>query len=116
MTFDLPAILAEIKEEPTWHSSKRNAVTLLKQPGWRVVLIALQAGTEIASHRTNSAVSLHALEGLLMVQVVGEKTFTLAAGQLVTVSPGLEHALQAPVESAFLLTIAGDATHPAENE
>src|SRR5512143_1289250 len=46
MTFDLPAIVADLKQEPTWQTARRNAVTLLKLPRLRVVLVALQAGAE----------------------------------------------------------------------
>jgi hypothetical protein len=33
MTFDLPAIVADLKQEPAWRTARRNAVTLLKQRG-----------------------------------------------------------------------------------
>ena len=52
MTFDLPAILADLKQEPTWRTARRNAVTLLKQPRLRAVLVALQGGAQLASHQT----------------------------------------------------------------
>ena len=113
MTFDLPAILADLKREPTWRTAKRNAVTLLKQRGFRVVLVALQAGAALASHQTDSAVSVQAFEGTVAVRV-GADEFVLTAGQLLTLKPGIEHAVRAPAESAFLLTIASETLHPAE--
>jgi quercetin dioxygenase-like cupin family protein len=113
MTFDLPAILADLKREPTWRTSSRNAVTLLKQPGFRVVLVALQADAALAPHRTESAVSIHVLEGELAVDV-GAERYALAAGRLLTLHPGLDHAVRASTASAFLLTLAGEALHPAE--
>lgn len=115
MTFNLAALLADMKQEPTWRTSRRNAVTLLKQPGLRVVLVALQADSEIAAHQTNSAVSIQLLEGRVAVRV-GDDEHVLSAGQLLTLKPGLEHALHASAESAFLLTVAGEVTHPAEPE
>src|SRR5678816_1390471 len=42
MTFDLPAIIADLKQEPTWRTARRNAITLLKQPRFRIVLVVLQ--------------------------------------------------------------------------
>jgi quercetin dioxygenase-like cupin family protein len=113
MTFDLPAIVADIKREPTWRTARRNAVTLHKQPGFRVVLVALQAGEDLASHATDSPVSVQALEGELVV-VVGTDESVLRAGRLLTLQPGIEHAIRATTESAFLLTLATEATHPAE--
>lgn len=113
MTFDLPAILAQLKQEPTWRTARRNAVTLLKQPGLRVVLVALQAGAEVASHRTDSPVTVQALEGPLVVRIDSDEV-VLVAGQMLTLRPGLTHAVRTPGDSAFLLTLAGEAPHPAE--
>jgi quercetin dioxygenase-like cupin family protein len=113
MTFDLPAILADMKQEPTWRMARRNAVTLLKQPGLRVVLVALQGGAELASHQTDRPITVQALEGWVAVRV-GADEFVLSAGQLLTLRPGLEHAVRAQNESAFLLTLASEAAHPVE--
>jgi quercetin dioxygenase-like cupin family protein len=113
MTFDVPAILADLKREATWQTSNRNAVTLLKQPGFRLVLVALQAEAALAPHRTDSAVSIHVLEGKLTVDV-GADRYVLAAGRLLTLHPGLDHAVRASTAAAFLLTLAGEALHPAE--
>jgi quercetin dioxygenase-like cupin family protein len=113
MTFDLPAILADMKQEPTWQTARRNAVTLLKQPGLRVVLVGLQGGAALASHQTDSPVTVQALEGRIAVRV-GADEFVLSAGQLLTLRPGLEHTVRAQAESAFLLTLASEAAHPAE--
>jgi quercetin dioxygenase-like cupin family protein len=113
MTFDLPAILGDLKQEPTWQTARRNAVTLLKQPGLRVVLVALQGGAEVASHQTDSPVTIQALEGRIAVQIDAD-AFVLTAGQLLTLRPGLEHAVCAQNESAFLLTLASEIPHPAE--
>lgn len=113
MTFNLPAILADLKQEPTWQTARRNAVTLLKQPGLRVVLVALQGGAELASHQTDSPVTIQVVEGRLAVRV-GAEEFGLSAGQLLALRPGLEHTVRAQNGSAFLLTLASDAAHPAE--
>jgi quercetin dioxygenase-like cupin family protein len=113
MTFDLPGILADLKREPTWRTARRNAVTLLKQPRLRVVLVALQGGAEVASHQTDSPVTVQALEGRVAVRFDADE-LVLTAGQLLTLRPGVEHAMRAKDESAFLLTLASEAPHPAE--
>jgi quercetin dioxygenase-like cupin family protein len=104
MTFDLPTIIADLKREPTWRTARRNAVTLLKQPGLRVVLVALQGGAELASHQTESPVTIQALEGEVAVRVDADEV-VLGAGQLLTLRPGMKHAVRAQNESAFLLTL-----------
>ena len=113
MTFDLPAILADMKQEPTWRTARRNAVTLLKQPGLRVVLVALQGGAELASHQTDSPITVQALEGRVAIRV-GADEVVLSPGQLLTLRPGLEHTVRAQNESAFLLALASAAVHLAE--
>jgi quercetin dioxygenase-like cupin family protein len=115
MTFDLTAILADLKQEPSWRTARRNAVTLLKQPGLRVVLVALQGGrvAEIASHQTDSPITIQALEGRIAVRTDAAEV-VLTTGQLLTLRPGLRHSVDTDVESAFLLTLASEAPHPAE--
>ena len=113
MTFDLPAIIADLKQEPTWRTARRNAITLLKQPRFRIVLVVLQGEAEVGSHSTDSPVTVQALEGRVTVRV-GVDEFVLGAGELLTLRPGLEHAVRAQSESAFVLTLASEAAHPAE--
>ena len=113
MTFDLAAVLGNMKQEPTWRTARRNAMTLVKQPVFRVVLVALQAGAEIGAHETEGPVTVQALAGRLAIGV-GAEEIVLAAGQLLVLQPGLRHTLRAQDESAFLLTLAAESVHPAE--
>jgi hypothetical protein len=63
LTFDLPALLAQVKCEGTWARAPRTGLTLLKGHGLRVVLVALHAGTTIPSHQTDSPISVQVIEG-----------------------------------------------------
>jgi quercetin dioxygenase-like cupin family protein len=78
-----------------------------------VVLVALRAGTEIGAHRTDGPITVQAIEGRLAIDVETD-LFVLAAGQLLILGPGLRHAIHAQEDSAFLLTLAAEASHPAE--
>ena len=51
LTFDIPTLLAQLKHEDLWRTGKRNAMTLLKDRGLRVVLIVMHASTAIPSHQ-----------------------------------------------------------------
>ena len=113
MTLDLPAILAGMKLEPTWRTAKRNSMTLVKQPIFRVVIVALQAGAEIGAHETVGPVTMHVVEGRMAISVDAEE-LVLAAGQLLIVRSGLPHTMRALDESAFLLTLTAEDLHPAE--
>ena len=113
MTFDLPAILGSMRQETTWRTAKRNAMTLVKQPIFRIVLVALQAGGEIGAHETEGPVTVHAIEGRLTIHV-GTDEFSLSAGQLLILRPGLRHSMYAHDDTAFLLTLTAEGLHPAE--
>ncbi len=114
MTLDLPAILGGMKQEPTWRTAKRNAMTLVKQPIFRVVLVALQADAEIGEHETEGPITVHVLEGRVAIRVDGEDLL-LGTGQLLILRSGLRHAMRAKEDAAFLLTLTTEGLHPAEH-
>ncbi len=114
MTLDLPAILGNMKQEESWRTARRNAMTLVKQPIFRIVLVALQAGAEIGAHETEGPVTVHAIEGRLAIRV-GADELALSAGQLLILRSGLRHSLHAQDDAAFLLTLTAETLHPAEH-
>jgi len=113
LTFDIPALLAQIKREETWQKGTRNGMTLLKGQGLRVMLVAMRAGTVIQSHQADSPISLQVIEGVLKFSI-DRQTLTLRQGQLLTLRTGIPHAVEAVGESAFLLTLATETPHPVE--
>lgn len=114
MTLDLPAILGGMKQEPTWRTAKRNAMTLVKQPVFRVVLVALRAGAEIGSHETEGPITMHVIEGHMEVRV-NDEVIVLGPGQVLIFRSRLRHAMRAHDDSAFLLTLTAEDPHPAEH-
>ena len=105
LKLDLPEALRRLKAEEAWRTRPRNAVTLLKEGGLRVVLVGLHEGAAIEPHRAEGPTSIHLLSGAVRV-TAGEEEFDLAPGQVLAMDAGVRHALQAGEESAFLLTIA----------
>jgi len=114
MTFDLPAILGSMRREATWRTARRNAMTIVKQPIFRVVLVALQVGAEVGAHETEGPVTVQAMEGRLAIRV-GADEVVLGPGQLLVLRPGLHHSMHALDDAAFLLTLTAETTHPAEH-
>jgi len=96
--------LRRLRSEPDWTGGKRT-ITLTKQGGLRVVLVALHAGASMEEHLAAGAMTAQVLEGRVHF-VVGGETRTLSPGELMAVEPGLPHTVQAVEESAFLLTLA----------
>ncbi len=58
VSIDLPAFVKQIKEESTWKESDRNAITVFKTNGLRIVLIALHKGAEMATHTAEGIISV----------------------------------------------------------
>jgi len=52
-----------MKREDTWRAARRNAVTLVKGRGPRVVLVAMHLGSTIAFNGTEGPVVLQVIEG-----------------------------------------------------
>jgi quercetin dioxygenase-like cupin family protein len=104
LTFDVATLVAQLKGEEAWHTGARNAMTLHKGPGLRVVLIVMHAKTTIPSHRADGSISVQVLEGGLTFRAAAH-VVTLRAGQLLTLSAGIPHVVEAEEESVFLLTM-----------
>ncbi len=113
LTFEIPALLAQLKAEPTWRREDHNAITLAKSRGLRVVLVAMHRGAMLPSHHTDGPISVQGIDGRLKV-TADSQVVTLQAGQLLTLQSGIRHEVEAATEAAFLLTLSADARHPAE--
>ena len=113
LTFDIPALLTEMKRERAWQTGDRTAMTLLKTRELRLVLVAMHAGTAVPEHRAEGAVAVHVVQGrVLLHSRVGD--VTLDAGQLLTLQPGIWHGVRAIDDCAYLLAMAAVAAHPVE--
>ena len=114
MAFELATMIRQMKAEPTWETSNRNAMTLLKDHALRVVLVAMRAGERIPSHRTDGPITVQVLDGRLRF-TAGSREVALEPGRIVTLAPEIDHDLVAIDECAFLLTVGAERTHPAED-
>ena len=105
VSVDLNKFTDILKDEKTWKTSDRNAITVYKTKGMRIVLIALHEGATIAEHKADEGViSIHVLEG--KIRFVSEAgTEEIEAGNLATLHKGLRHSVHALANSVFLLTI-----------
>ena len=113
LTFDMAALVAQLKREEAWHTGARNAMTLHKGPGLRIVLIVMHANTTIPSHHADGPISVQVLEGGLTFRAAAH-VVTLRAGQLLTLSAGIPHVVEAQEESAFLLTLGSAVLSPVD--
>ena len=102
---DLNSFRKQIKEEQAWKEGDRNAITIFKSDGMRLVLIALHTGAELKTHTAPGIISVQVLEGEIIFGTE-QKTTKLTEGQLVTLHKGVPYSVFAKKESTFLLTLS----------
>jgi quercetin dioxygenase-like cupin family protein len=114
LALDLAAARQQIKQEPAWTNSDRNAITLFKTNGLRLVLMALRPGAKMKTYTTQGHLTALVLEGSLRFETA-EQSGALGEGQLLALHAGLPHRVEALEESTFLLTLtttlAGKEAH-----
>ena len=94
-----------LKSEPAWRDGDRNAITLTKSVGLRLVVTILRRGATLREHRGPGATTLHVISGALALRV-GDRPLELGPGEVVVMEPGLRHGGEARADTAFLLTLA----------
>lgn len=104
VSIDIPEFIKQLKTEVTWQTSDRNAITVFKTNGLRIVLIALHEEAVMQEHVTDGILSLQVLEGEINFSTDNESK-RLRLGEMVTLHAGLAHTVKAIKESVFLLTL-----------
>ena len=104
VTIDLPLFIKRIKQESTWKDSDRNAVTVFKTNGMRLVLIALHAGAEMKTHTADGIISVQVIDGKMKFNA-DNRSVDLNTGQMLALHKGIPHSVLAIEETIFLLTL-----------
>jgi quercetin dioxygenase-like cupin family protein len=104
VTIDLPLFMAQIKGEISWKKRDRNAITVFKTNGLRIVLIGLHEGAEMTRHTADGIISLQVLEGRLQF-TTDKRSVEVNKGQMLTLHEDIPHSVLAIKETFFLLTL-----------
>ena len=104
VAIDLPAFVKQIKEESTWKEGDRNAITVFKTNGLRIVLIALHKGAEMPTHTADGIISVQVLEGQMQFNTEW-RSVELSNGQMLALHERIPHSVLALKETIFLLTL-----------
>ena len=104
VTIDLPLFIKRIKQESTWKDSDRNAVTVFKTNGMRLVLVALHAGAELKTHTVDGIISVQVIDGKMKFNA-DNRSVDLSTGQMLALHKGIPHSVLAIEETIFLLTL-----------
>jgi quercetin dioxygenase-like cupin family protein len=105
LDFNLAKEIVQLHQEGTWMRTGHNSKTLVKQPDFRIVLIALKKGEHLEEHKADARISIHTLSGHARLQLPGQAV-DLPAGHLLALDRGIRHDVEAVEESALLLTIS----------
>ncbi|MET3112528.1 quercetin dioxygenase-like cupin family protein [Pedobacter sp. CG_S7] len=105
LNMDLNAFKIQIKEEQSWKTSDRTAITIFKTDVMRVVLIAMHEGAEMKQHTAPGVITVQVLEGHISFHT-SIQTVELRAAQMIALHTGIPHSVFANQESIFLLTMA----------
>src|SRR5436190_11469532 len=98
VSINLPLFIEQIKQEPTWKDSDRNAITVFKTSGLRIVLIALHEGAEMTKHTANGHISVQVLEGQIKF-TTDLQSVELNKGQMLVLHEHIPHSVLAIKET-----------------
>jgi len=104
VSIDLPLYMSQIREETSWKERKRNAITVFKTNGLRIVLIALHEGSEMARHTADGIISVQVLEGKILFNT-DQQSVELDKGRMLALHERIPHSVKAIQETIFLLTL-----------
>lgn len=108
-TWDLRDLVRQLKSGETWRTSERQTMPLFRTERMRVMLVALRAGASLPSHRADGPITVQVLEGRITFSAESQAV-TLTEGQMLSLRAGLPHAVEAPEDAVFLLTVAPERT------
>jgi quercetin dioxygenase-like cupin family protein len=109
MTVSLEDEIARLRSGAQWASNGRAAITLMKTPDFRIVLIALGLGKIMHEHRAEGPITLLVPQGAIRLPAAGAEHVLKRGGSL-TLDRVIAHEVEALEESAFLLTIVQPPT------
>lgn len=101
---DFKEFIETIKSEKAWKEKDRNAITVYKTEGMRMVLVALHKNAVLERHTANGVICVQVLEGEISFST-DVQTLILKEGQAVALHKGLHHEVKGIKESVFLLTL-----------
>jgi quercetin dioxygenase-like cupin family protein len=105
LTFDLAALLSELRDEESYQRSGRAGRTLAKSGRMRVTLVAMAAGNSIGTHQADSPMTLHVLQGHMRFRT-DNREHELSSAQVLFFGPGDAHDIRATEETALLITLS----------
>jgi quercetin dioxygenase-like cupin family protein len=102
---DIPAHVAQIRQEDAWIINDRNSITVFKTDDMCIVVGGLHEGAEMPPHKAEGIMSIQVLEGMLEVNTE-ELTGILKRGQIIAIHKNCSYHFTAIEETIYLLTMS----------
>ena len=109
--FDLGVIDCELRASEAYAREGHTARTLSREDDLRVVLIAMKAGARMNEHRAQQTSAIQVISGHVRLLLANETT-DVRSGQLLVLERGVQHDVEAVLDSALLLTLGWPPGHP----
>ena len=90
----------------------RSGRTLVKEGPLRLTIMALAAGGVLPAHHAEGPVTIHVVEGEIVV-VALDTEYPLRGGDVLALAPSVEHSARSATGGVFLLTIVQPSTDTA---
>jgi quercetin dioxygenase-like cupin family protein len=101
---DLARASAELLAEPHPAVEGHRQIALFRHGPVTLVLFVLEPGAVLKEHKAEGVVTIHAASGRLVI-VAEEEAYDLAAGQILTLAPGVAHTVRAVEKSEVVVTV-----------
>lgn len=108
--YDLEQQLKALRAAAPIRAHGRDSVTLVRDAGFDLVLVALAQGGRLPQHRAPGAISVLVLGGRIAFTAHGER-HELGMHDLITLPVRVPHEVEALEESAILITITAGVVH-----
>ena len=104
-SFDLDAEVTRLREEKAWQEGGRNAITLRKGEGLKVVLLVIKEGDRLDEHPAPGPITLSVHEGRIRFSTADENV-EAEAGTVLACNAGVRHSVEALGDAVCLLNVA----------
>ena len=101
---DLAQAITGLRNEISEIRHGHRQITLYHQRPVTHVLFAFEEGGGLDDHKAAGLVTIHALDGELIVRTEAQE-YKLSSGMIVVLTPNLRHSVHATQPSAMLLTV-----------
>jgi quercetin dioxygenase-like cupin family protein len=103
LSFNLPQEISALRGEVEYQKG-HNGRTLIKHSEFRIVLVALNAGSSVHEQQTDQRVALQPISGHLRLHLA-EEVVNLHPDQLLSLDRNVTYRIEAVEESAFLMWV-----------